>query len=70
MQPPSDWPQDQVECAPLGVTIMELEDSTPCIKSYWRPSEQELQWLNEGAAIVLFVVGPGMPPVALSVEVL
>lgn len=70
MQPPPDWPKDQVDCHPLTVTMMDLDEVTPVIKSYWKPSEQELQWLNEGAAVVLFVAGSGMPPVALSVEVL
>ena len=70
LQPPADWSQDTIECTPLAVTIVEYEDGGSAIKSYWKPSAEELQWLNDGAAIALFVFGTGMPPVAVAVEVI
>lgn len=69
LQPPPGWDQDSMECTPLHITFLD-EENPPMVKSYWKPSPEELQWLANGAAVVLFVVGNGQPPVAIGVEVL
>ena len=35
--------------------------------SFWKPSAQELEILNQGGMVQLWVVGHGHPPVALGV---
>lgn len=69
LQPPAGWDQTQIECTPLTVTVLE-DNGTKMVKSYWKPTAEELEWLASGAAVVLFVIGDGMPPVAIGVEVL
>jgi hypothetical protein len=39
----------------------------PRMVSFWRPSEAELKLLNEGALVLLYVVGRTHPPVILTV---
>ena len=46
---------------------MEVE-GLPVVKSYWRPTPEELAALNAGGLVALSVVGTTMPPVALEVE--
>ncbi len=70
LQPPPGWDQDSMECTPLFITFLTPENEPPMVKSYWKPSPEELQWLFDGAAVVLFVVGKGQPPVAIGVEVI
>lgn len=63
---PADWDQKALPCDALPVTRGDV-DGIPVVVSYWRPTAQELAALNAGQHIALSVVGPSMPPVALSV---
>lgn len=64
---PTGWDQEDLPCGALPVTDLKIA-TQPCVASYWRPSADELQRLNEGRSVVLYVVGRGMPPVAVGVE--
>lgn len=65
--PPQAWDHDKVPCEMLSVTLTEL-DGTPAIASYWMPSAEELKALNQGKAVVLFVLSNSHPVVSLGVE--
>lgn len=64
---PAGWDQQQLPCNAVAITVMEIE-GLPLVKSYWRPTEEELAALNAGGLVALSVVGSTMPPVALDVE--
>lgn len=64
---PKDWDHSKGACSALPIT-----DSTlcgiPCAVSFWRPSPAELELLNTGGSVSLWVTGQNMPPVAVEVE--
>ena len=64
---PAGWEQGELPCSALAVTDTEVGGAA-AIASFWVPSPEELKLLNEGGTVALFVIGYGMPPVALSVE--
>lgn len=64
---PKGWDQDHVPCGALPITRTEV-DGVPAVVSYWMPSADELQALNAGRPIALWIVGGNMPPVALTVD--
>lgn len=64
---PRDWDDSKGQCDSLPVTLEDI-NGIPYVSSFWKPSEAELKALNEGALVKLWIVGQGMPPVALSVE--
>lgn len=65
---PRGWNQSgSLECGALAITDSMIGDQ-PCIISYFKPDERELKLLNEGAFVMLTIVGRGMPPVCLDVS--
>jgi hypothetical protein len=64
---PKDWNQAELPCSALPITRTEC-DGVPAIKSYWRPTAEELVLLNTGAPVALWILGAGMPPVMLTVD--
>lgn len=65
---PKDWDQTSVPCSALPATRT-VVNGVPAIKSYWKPTELELENLLLGAPVCLTVLSMGMPPVCLSVEI-
>lgn len=67
---PPDWkPDADGHCAHLAILDMESE-GVPVMASVWEPTPAELERLNAGAKVTLFVVGRAHPPVALGVQAL
>lgn len=64
---PPGWDHETVPCAALPITRADI-DGHPVIVSRWRPTAEELERLNAGAAVALWVFDAGMPPVALEVD--
>lgn len=64
---PEGWNQSSLPVGALPITRTEV-NGVPAVISYWRPSAEELAQLNAGGAVVLWVIGDTMPPVALEVE--
>lgn len=64
---PAGWDQNQLPCSALPITRTEW-DGVPAIVSFWKPTPEELEALNKGAAVFLSIVGNSMPPVAIGVE--
>lgn len=58
------------QCSALAVTRIEYtgENNLPGIRSYWKPTEEELNYLNSGAFVMLEILGTTMPPVYIGVE--
>lgn len=60
------------ECTALPITRCEQRDATgagiPLVRSYWRPSADELAALNRGAKVCFQVWGTNHPPVYIGVE--
>jgi hypothetical protein len=56
----------EVEIGDLA-TLTGLEDGWPVVKSFWKPSEEELGLLNQGAYIEVEVLAPRPPPIALNI---
>jgi len=55
------------ECKALPVTRVVYEDMTPGMRSYWKPSEDDLKKLNTGSVICLEVLGDSHPMVIVAV---
>lgn len=60
------------ECSDLHVnkTIVELGEQRRefrAVQSFWKPDEEELRSLAAGGAVVLTILGSGMPPVMMAV---
>lgn len=55
------------DCDDLPVTVT-IYSGHQAIKSYWKPSEQDIANILAGENVVLYVLGTGMPPVMLTVE--
>lgn len=64
---PAGWDQKEVPCGALPITETTVE-GVPAIVSYWQPSREELARLNAGKSVALWIVGTGMPPVAVEVD--
>lgn len=64
---PKGWDQKELPCDALPVTVCEFA-GFPAVASYWTPTREELDHMNAGKPVVLFVLGQTMPPVALGVE--
>lgn len=54
-------------CDPLTIRQDDI-GGVPAMVSHWRPSAAELQVLNSGGCVTLWVCGVVHPPVAVSVE--
>lgn len=69
---PEGWADDptNIPCDALPVerTYVQGLKSTPCIVSYWRPTAEELAFLNNGGHVALSILGHGMAPVILEIQ--
>lgn len=66
---PEDWSlEKEGECATLAVKLAVTEGGHSCVESAWRPTKEELAFINAGKPVILRIYGEGMPPVALYVE--
>lgn len=66
-RPPGTTPE---ECGPLMVRVEEVQYTEGVSKHFtsaWFPTPDELKRLNDGAPVLLTIVGPGLPPASLTV---
>lgn len=56
------------ECSALAVTRVQYKDGSIALRSYWKPSREELALLNKGFNVCLEILSESHPPVILSVE--
>ena len=66
LQPPEGMPAE--ECEALPVTAIKFVDGTLAMVSFWKPSEDELALLSQGAHVRLIVLGTTHPPLSVSVD--
>lgn len=66
MHPPADMSPDQ--CEPLQVWKGDLTEGGPCVISCYKLTQDEIDHLLKGGRLWLYVIGEGMPPVALSTK--
>jgi len=64
---PEGWDQSSLPVNALPITRTEV-NGVPAVASFWKPSAEELERLNAGGSVSLWVIGGTMPPVALEVE--
>lgn len=55
------------DCGTLAALVENVPGEPRRIRSYWRPSPEELEALNAGEPIELCVVYPAMVPVSINV---
>ena len=69
---PAGWAEDptNIPChvLPAERTHIQGEKSTPCVVSYWRPTQEELAILLNGGHVALSILGQNMTPAMLYVE--
>ena len=63
---PAGWTDEQ--CSDLSVYKGEYADGTPAIISYWKPSKEDLDILNNGGGIYVNILSINMPPISLDTE--
>lgn len=63
---PKGWDQKALECGALPITQTEV-DGMPAMVSFWRPDAAELEALQKGALVALWVIGEAHPPVSIGV---
>lgn len=56
------------QCSALAVTVTNYSDGTVGLKSFWRPTSEELDQLNAGAQVTLEILSESYPPVILGVS--
>lgn len=56
------------ECAPLAITRVMYSNGIPCVRSYWRPTEEERKAIAAGALVAISVWGATHPPIAIGVD--
>lgn len=64
---PVDWDHNNLPCGALPTTVS-VAYNMPEIKSYWKPTPEELELLNNGGLVTLKVIGRSMFPVSMGVE--
>jgi hypothetical protein len=65
---PHDWDHERHgSCGSLPVQVMNEHRLGPVIRSFWVPTEAELQILKNGGSVMLEICGHGMPPVSMHV---
>lgn len=69
LAPPPDWDNsgDTLKCGGLPIQVVR-EQGVPVMRSFWKPSPEDLVALAGGAHICLSVVGCGHPPVIIYVD--
>ncbi len=56
------------ECGDLRVFRGPDGNGTPVIISKWQPSKEDIEAINRGEGIYLYIIGAGMPPVSICTE--
>lgn len=56
------------QCTALAVTKVIYEEGTLGLRSYWKPTPEELATLNTGGYICLEILGGVHPPVILTAD--
>lgn len=64
---PAGWDQQELPCSAIALTDA-VVDGMPCVRTFWRPTAEELAELNAGVLVALSLIGRAMPPAALGVE--
>lgn len=64
---PKDWDHGHVECGALPITDVTLAGHR-AMKSYWRPTTDELEILNGGGLVTLHIIMDVHPPVSVGAE--
>lgn len=67
LDPPAGWDHDRLPVDPVMVTDVAIGKDVMGIATFWKPDPVELSALLLGGTVMLSVIGPGMPPVALQV---
>jgi hypothetical protein len=64
---PPDWDEarDGI-CTGLAIKDQPTGDGVNCMISAWQPTAEELERLNAGASVLLWVVGSVHPPVMVT----
>lgn len=57
----------QGDIAPIGVTEV-MDGGVPYIVSFWKPSEGELEVLQKGGSVALWLLGQTMPVTSIAVD--
>lgn len=64
---PAGWtPEPSGPCCGLPIRD-EMKGDQPCMISCWEPTPDEIAALNDGAKVMLRIVGAGHPPVMVYV---
>lgn len=53
------------ECEALSITVINYDCGHVGLKSFWRPTDEELEILLQGGFVTLEVLGNNHPPVIL-----
>lgn len=69
LKPPQGWENSDgaLQCGVLPIQIVK-DHGLPVMRSFWRPSPDDLAALNAGAHVCLGIIGEAHPPVMVSVE--
>jgi hypothetical protein len=69
LNPPKGWDNggDTAQCGALPIQLQD-QDGMPVMRSAWRPSQEEILALLEGAHICVGIVGTAHPPIQVYVE--
>ena len=59
---------EALPCETLSVTVGRDDSGMPVMASFWQPTPEELESLNAGRPVILYVYGSGHPIVAVGVE--
>jgi hypothetical protein len=67
---PSNMTDEQCAALPTWKGNVPFGDGsvTPVIISKWQPSKEDIENINNGEGVYLYIYGEGMPPVALVTE--
>lgn len=66
LRPPSGATSE--ECVPLPITRARFPDGEVGFFSFWYPTPEELQRLNEGKGVRLLVLGVTTAPMAVEID--
>jgi hypothetical protein len=70
---PKNWAEENphLPCYALPILREYIQDgfkSHPCVVSFWKPTDDELEILANGGSVRLSVLGQSMAPVIVGVE--
>lgn len=64
---PEGWDQAKLGVTDLYATKVEMADGVPGFRSFWKPSQEDLDILNGGGVVQLCILGDNHPPVSVDV---